>query len=116
MAQARGLNKIQYGVTVNGPYPDPEEDNGSGLTRPKSQTYWGKLRTNPLAINKQEATNFKIEENILHIDLRYKEIIKFNPAQMPAVSLEEIEVKNGLGLDYLNYIRNHGRAIAIKAH
>lgn len=35
---------------------------------------------------------------------------------MPAVSLEKIEVKNGLNLDYLDYIRNHRCAIIIKAH
>ncbi|KAJ4132404.1 hypothetical protein NW754_015220 [Fusarium falciforme] len=44
MAQARALNKIWYGVTADGSYPDPAEDNGSGLVRPETQVYWGKLR------------------------------------------------------------------------
>ncbi|KAM6534542.1 hypothetical protein FALCPG4_004174 [Fusarium falciforme] len=44
IAQARALNKIWYGVTSDGSYPDPAEDNGTGLKRPGSQVYWGKLR------------------------------------------------------------------------
>ncbi|PSN59635.1 tannase and feruloyl esterase [Corynespora cassiicola Philippines] len=44
LAQARALNKIWYGVTPDGSYPDPAEDNGSGLMRPENQIYWGRLR------------------------------------------------------------------------
>jgi len=46
-----------------------------------------------------------MEENILYYDLMYKEMIKFNPAYMPAVFLERTEAKYGLDLDHLAHIR-----------
>ncbi|KAH6628992.1 Tannase/feruloyl esterase [Boeremia exigua] len=44
LTQAKALNKIWYGTTVDGSVPDVAEDNGMSLVRPAHQLYWGKAR------------------------------------------------------------------------
>ncbi|KAH7240459.1 tannase and feruloyl esterase-domain-containing protein [Fusarium solani] len=48
LTQAKALNKIWYGVTVDGSVPDVAEDNGMNLVRPANQLYWGKARGSQL--------------------------------------------------------------------
>ena len=59
LLQANAMNKIWYGQTPNGSYPDPEMDNSSGPTLSPDQLWWGLTRgsstgglagTNPFSI------------------------------------------------------------------
>ncbi|RDW75438.1 hypothetical protein BP6252_06580 [Coleophoma cylindrospora] len=44
LAQAKAINKIWYGPTLDGEIPEPSDDNGSSCPRSKNQLFWGKIR------------------------------------------------------------------------
>ncbi|KAI0127866.1 Tannase/feruloyl esterase [Xylariales sp. AK1849] len=44
LAQAKAINKIWYGPTMDGSIPDPEDDNGAGWHLAPNQLWWGKIR------------------------------------------------------------------------
>ncbi|CAK7233309.1 hypothetical protein SEUCBS140593_008559 [Sporothrix eucalyptigena] len=44
IAQARAINKIWYGPTIDGNIPDPAVDNGSHYKLSPNQLWWGKIR------------------------------------------------------------------------
>jgi len=48
-AEAKAMNKIWYGQTADGTYPDPAIDNSSGVAPSSNQLWWGLTRGSSVA-------------------------------------------------------------------
>lgn len=69
LAEASAMNKIWYGQTANGTYPDPALDNASSPTLASNQLWWGLTRgttVNALA----GATPFFISSDMVALELQ----------------------------------------------
>jgi len=69
LTEAQAINKIWYGQTADGSYPDPKQDNGSTATLGPNQLWWGLTRGSVL-LGLAGPTPFTISTDMVALELQ----------------------------------------------
>lgn len=70
LAEAQAVNKMWYGQTSNGSYPDPAQDNASNASLGSGQLWWGLTRGSTLAFLSGATSPFTIASDMVALELQ----------------------------------------------